>query len=158
MTKKSLGLVPLDDGTFEHDMAVLGKFQDFSAELLRISLIGISAIGFVASKKLFPDEKGPAAINLPAETKFFLTLSLVLLGVAVASSLLHRYSSTDSMSWHLQAMRRYCRNDVDDLERAKRESNHRYRQFIMSKVSLGIAATSLGLAAISLAIAAWIMF
>jgi len=157
MTKKSLGLVPLDDGTFEHDLAVLAKFQEFSAELLRIALIGISAIGFVASKSIFPDDKGQVTNHIPSSAKFFLTASLILLGLSVACSLVHRYSSTDSMSWHLQAMRRFNRNESEDHDRASQESGKRYRQFKMSKTSLAVSAFSLGLAAICLAISAWIM-
>lgn len=157
MTKKSLGLVPLDERTFEHDMAVLAKFQDFSAELLRIALIGISAIGFVAAKSIFPDEKGQVYNHIPTSAKIFLTMSLILLGLSVACSLVHRYSSTDSISWHLQAMRRYSRNEPTDEEQAKKESEKRLMQFKRSKFALAVAATSLGLAAICLAISAWIM-
>ena len=35
--EKSLGIVPLQPGTVEHDFAMLTKFQDYSAELLRLA-------------------------------------------------------------------------------------------------------------------------
>jgi hypothetical protein len=46
---KSLGVLPLPAGTVEHDFAMLTKFQDYSAELLRLALLGITAIGIAVS-------------------------------------------------------------------------------------------------------------
>jgi hypothetical protein len=152
--EKSLGLVSLPERTIEHDLAMLERFQDFSAELLRLALLGISAIGFGASKLLFPDQNGADQIVLE-NVKVFLAVSLIGFCIAVASSLFHRYASADSMSWHIQAMRRYIRGNIDDVQKADSEAVQRYRRFIMSKIAIASASISLGIGALSLAIAVW---
>jgi hypothetical protein len=105
---KSLGLVPIPEHTIEHDFAMLTKFQEFSAELLRLALLGISAIALAVSKWLFSksDEMTLAAAHL-AVARPWLILALVAFSIAAFAALYHRYASADSMSWHLQAMRRF---------------------------------------------------
>jgi hypothetical protein len=150
--KKSLGLVPLDQQTVEHDFTMLERYQGFSAELLRLALLGISAIGFGVSKVVFPDKSG---LSIPEGTKIFLALALLAFCVAAASSLLHRYASADSMSWHLQAMRRYAKGDAGEIARADAEARQRFKKFKMSKAALAAASLSLGIGAASLALAVW---
>ena len=50
---QSLGLVPIPENTFEHDMAISNKYQAFASEVLRLSLLGIAAIGFLLTNTLF---------------------------------------------------------------------------------------------------------
>jgi hypothetical protein len=57
---KSLGLVPADDRTMEHDFAMLAKFQKFSAEPLWLAPIGFSAVAF-ATAMIFATASGPSA-------------------------------------------------------------------------------------------------
>lgn len=149
---KSLGLVALKEHTIEHDFKMLEKYQEYSAELLRLALIGISAIGFGASKLLFPDSEGNVA-TVSGYCKAFLAIALIALVVAAACALLHRYASADSMSWHMQAMRRYLTEEPAHVAKADAESRHRYRQFKVSRWSLIGASTGLGLGTIALAIA-----
>ena len=61
--KQSLGLVEIPDNTYEHDMAVSNKYQKFSAEVLRLSLLGIAAIGFLLTNTLFKSSSKPDQIS-----------------------------------------------------------------------------------------------
>ncbi len=149
--KNSLGLVPLDEQTVEHDFAILERFQDFSAELLRLALLGISAIGFAVSKMLFPDKEG-GALHISDNAKVLLAISLIFFGLATGSALLHRYAAADSMSWHLQAMRRYARGNKEDLVKAEGETARRLNCFRTSKEAIIVASASLGLGALTLAV------
>jgi len=152
---KSLGLVKLDDHTVEHDFTMLARFQEFSAELLRLALLGISAIGFVASKLLFPGKDSPPP-TISGGAKMFLAVALFMFCVATAGSLLHRYVSADSMSWHIQAMRRYKTGDEKQADIANREAKQRFKRFKMSQKALSTASLGLATGAIALALAAWL--
>jgi hypothetical protein len=46
-TAESLAVHPLEKGSDEADMALLEKYQDYSAELLRIALIALGVQGFI---------------------------------------------------------------------------------------------------------------
>lgn len=155
MPDKTLGTVELKSGTFEHDIAVVDRFQRFSTELLRISLIGISAIGYVIFRMPL-DEAGLGLRDSPT-AKSLVIVSLVCLGIAASSALLHRYPSTDSISWHLQSMRRYSRGAEDDLETAERDRELRHSQARAASRSLRLSVTCLAISAVSLVATAWIL-
>jgi hypothetical protein len=74
MSKRPLGLVELPDKTIDFDLILLQRYQEFSAELLRVSLIGISAIGFVVSHMLLREsakaEQTIELIKLPTVTQW----------------------------------------------------------------------------------------
>jgi len=143
---KSLGIVSLPAGTIEHDFAMLAKFQDYSAELLRLSLLGITAIGFAVSQVLLgkPSEMKPALLTLQT-SKWPLYAALGLFCLSATAALYHRYTSADSLAWHLQAMRRYMRASTEDISRAKLETNARWYRFQWSQRGLQVAAGCLAL-------------
>ena len=47
----------------EHDLAILGKFQEYSAELLRLSLIGITGLAFCISQVFLVKNGDRTALN-----------------------------------------------------------------------------------------------
>jgi hypothetical protein len=149
---KSLGLVPIPEGTFEHDVAILGKYQEYSAELLRLALLGMSAIGLVVSQAVLskPDESANA-LGMLASVKPWIIAALLSFAVAALGALWHRYCSSDSLSWHLQAMRRYARGLAKDIEKADSEAKVRLNRFIQSKWALAMTSIALGLGASALA-------
>lgn len=128
---RSLGLVEVPNNTYEHDLAVSNKYQNFSSEVLRLSLLGIAAIGFLVTNTVFknsapPHQTGPLGALLPKEFKYLITLSLAWLGMSAGCALLHSYFSADTVAWHLSVIRRELRKaDEDDVavvrERKKRK-------------------------------------
>jgi hypothetical protein len=149
MPGKSLGLIPLPERTFEHDLSLLVRFQEFSAELLRVALIGISAVGFVVSRIVFPEEKA-TRIAIDPIVKMLVIAALISLAISAAAALVHRYYVADSMSWHLQAMRRYERNTGTDVERADSEFKARLKEFKVSGRAIACSALALGMGAVLL--------
>lgn len=149
---KSLGLVPIPEGTFEHDVSLLEKYQEFSAELLRLALLGLTAIGLVVSQAVFaqPDESANTLSKLGL-VKTWIVAALLLFALAVLGALWHRYVSSDSLSWHLQAMRRYARGRPKDIERADGKAKMRLNRFRQSQWALSVTAIALGLGAAALA-------
>jgi hypothetical protein len=155
----SLGLVPLKEGTVEHDFFVLDRFIGFSTELLRLSLLGISAVAFWLSKAMFPEGDG-APIMIADAARPLVALSLVAFASSSAAALMHRYAAADSVSWHLQAMRRYERGHAsegegksEDVRVADAERARRFAQFKRSRRSLLGSAIALGIGAGALAAA-----
>lgn len=154
-SQKSLGLVTVPERTMELDLTLLERFQEFSAELLRLSLLGISALGFIVSKVLFPGDEKSSALSALTGAKGPLSFALFFFGLCAAAALVHRYYATDSMSWHLQAMRRYQRGNELDAKAADAETRVRFRRFKVARYSIMVAATSLGLGALAITVTIW---
>ena len=149
MSDKSLGLVPIPEHTIEHDLTLLERFQEFSAELLRVALIGISAIGFVVARMVLP-EKDVDPLIIPPLPKWLLIGALLALGFSAAAALAHRFYAVDRMSWHLQAMRRYERNSGTDTKTANEEFKTRHQKFKNASRAIAWSATALAVGTILL--------
>lgn len=100
LTKQPLSQIQVPDRTFSEDLQLSDRYQNFSAELLRLSLLGIAAIGFLVANILFKDSSQSLKLADIATGQFkgFLSVSLVSLGLPDAGTLLHRYFSTDSLA------------------------------------------------------------
>lgn len=144
----------MPERTVEHDLAIQERYQEFSAELLRISLLGLGAIGFALSQTLFPGET-ESRVELGAMLMAIVGIALLSFGISAAAALIHRYSSVDSVSWHIQSLRRGLRNDdaEGDARAAEDDRAKRYQQFGTSRIALRVSATALGVASCALAIA-----
>lgn len=153
--RKTLGLIEIPERTLEHDMALLERYNEFSAELLRLGLLGITALGFAASKALLPGDDRARAETLLESVRYETGIALIAFGCCVAAALAHRYFATDSMSWHLQAMRRYLRGEDKDIVVADAEFRSRYRRFKWSEYAIRVASMSLGAGAVAMAFAIW---
>jgi len=153
--KIALGHYPLPGNTFEHDLSVSDRYQSFSAELLRLALLGITAIGFIITNILFrttspADSPVQPAKALSPEFKSFVALSLAFLGASALCALLHRYYGADSIAYHLESLRRDIRQAPKDDELAKKERAGRRQRFRFSGWLLISSAIFLWLGAVSL--------
>jgi hypothetical protein len=158
----SLGLVKIPDNTFEHDMAVSSKYQTFSSEVLRLSLLGIAAIGFLLTNTLFKEtsssnQTNQSSVVLPAEFRYLVSLSLICLGVSVGFALLHNFFSADTLAWHLSIIRRELRKAEGDDAAADKERERRrkyltreFRFKVASGVFLWLGAVVLAVSFITL--------
>lgn len=155
MRKKPLGIIPVPESTVEHDFEIQSKYQDFTAEILRLSLLGISAVGYVALKYLFPEKD--CGTGIPAAARFPFMLALGSLGLAAIASLMHRYVSVDSLSCHLQSVRKELRAEEGDAQSADVDREKRYLRFLISRYSVITAAATLGVGACALAYAFYIL-
>lgn len=142
---RQLGHCSLPERTIEHDFAVQDRYQAFSAELLRISLLGLGVIGIGASKVIFPE--ATTSFDLTDPIRLGVIAALAGFAVSAGAALVHRYASVDSLSWHIQSMRRDIRDATGDAERAETERRLRYKQFVRARNALRASATSLGFAA-----------
>lgn len=152
--KYSLGLTDIPGGSFEHDLSISDRYQSFSAEILRLSLLGIAGIGFLLANLFVKDSNNPSykAFVSSIDIKWYLSASLICLGGAVGFALLHRYFSTDSIACHLRYIR-FEKNGLRDHELAVKEEKSRNWGFSLSYWFLWCAALFLGAGAIFLAVA-----
>ena len=154
INKYSLGLTDIPEGSFKHDLSISDRYQSFSAEILRLSLLGIAGIGFLLANLFVKDPNNPGykAFVSSFNIKWYLSASLVCLGGAVGFALLHRYFSTDSIACQLRYIR-FDKNGLREDESAKREEKCRDLGFSLSYWLLWGAALLLGTGAIFLAVA-----
>lgn len=150
----SLGLIDTPENTFSNDLQVSDRYQTFSAEMLRIALLGIAGIGFLVVNILLKDSAKSRDLVAGDNRSFmlFMSISLVCLGVSAAFSLVHRYLSTDSLACHLRSLRLEKRDGQGDCEHVAYERKKRKRLFWWSARILLIAGALLWLGAISLAL------
>lgn len=111
----SLGRVEVSDKTFPNDVVISDRYQTFSAELLRLSLLGITGIGFLVVN-IFLKCESRQIVN---DGSFigFLSASLFFLGLSAAGALFHRWASTDSIAEQLSLIRLEIRNAHGDAKR-----------------------------------------
>jgi hypothetical protein len=130
---------PVAKEEYEADVCLLDRYQNFSAELLRLALVGLGAIGFMMHEMAdqFLRSSGARAGAIVA---------LVSLGLAAGGALGHRYVSTDGVYYHLRALRR---SDNPASVEASRLS--RNRAYDRSARLLALSATCLLLGIASLA-------
>ncbi len=85
----------------EAGVALLERYQGFSAELLRLSLLGIALLGFFIDKVVSQE-------HFTENSKFwmlvFLGIAAALFACAAASALAHRYYATDGIFFRLEKL------------------------------------------------------
>src|SRR5690242_15344849 len=94
----------VEDKYYKPDLEISDRFQSYSAELLRVSLAGVAAVGFFYDKlNQFLNFTQQFWGNFTV--KGMLILSLISLATSSALALVHRYLSSDSMAYHLTFIR-----------------------------------------------------
>ena len=102
-TKLSLGNIAAP-ASFKDDLGVLDRYQAFSAEILRIALLGLSGLGALIFK-MFSDKDLPMGQLQAPFVRIGILSAATAFGVAATAALLHRYCSSDSMSCQLELLR-----------------------------------------------------
>lgn len=140
--------IPADG--LKHDWELLDRYQSFSAELLRISLLGIAGVGFLVTLFTGTDTTLKVDVTGPGTVRHLL-MTLVGLGVSAGSALGHRYVSSDSMAFHISLLRMRLRGaSPDEIGAEKRSRDRRFKWsawlLLLSALALGIGTASLALA------------
>lgn len=117
---------------YNPDLDILDRYINFSSELLRLSLLGISGFG-----ALVLYSKGSNNNNLlTAHVSSTLFTAVVFFAISAALALSHRFIATDSMSYHIAYIRK-----KDPAEKAGRD-----KRFHISKWLLITAEFAFGIA------------
>jgi hypothetical protein len=138
----------------KHDWAMLDRYQAFSTELLRVSLTGIGAVGFLVTALAGKDSLLKIS-GVPPASRWGMGITLFALGLSAASALGHRYVSSDSMACHISLLRMEMRHrSKEEIEIEKESRNRRFKQsgalLFLSSCLLGLGAVALTLSFITL--------
>src|SRR3954469_760119 len=146
VSSNSLGLTQVPERTFQHDLDVSERYQNFSSELLRLALLGLAGIGYLLVSLDPPtDKKASIILAHLKEIDSYLYVALFCFGACAAFSLAHRYFSADGLSYHLEYLRLSLRGAPEDSSRAKDERKSRNRRLKLGGFLLFAAALSIGL-------------
>jgi len=142
----------LDEDNVNAEMMLLDKYQSFSAEIIRLSLLGIAVFGFlykeVLAELIKVMEKKKPELSLDY-VKYYAICSIVLFGLATILALIYRYLSTDSMRFYLDGLR-YHKSNCPEKSREKLNKRKRKLTFcVTSKIGF---AVSFGGAVVTLSI------
>lgn len=164
MSLLSLRKVEVPDIRYRADMELHDRFQEFSAELLKLSLAGIAAVGFFLTAINTDNGIFTGVIHSKLFLGFIVS-SVVMFLVSVGAALGHRFLASDGMFHHLRAIKYIIvRENIDqhvDLlgkpesktsldEYAKNEEHLRNMKFLWSERFLRTSGVTLVLGAISL--------
>lgn len=91
----------ITDSHYKPDLELLDRYTHFSSELLRISLLGLTAIAALLVLKINKD----STLILQEAAKSWALAAIIAWCLSSACSLLHRYFAADSMAWHIAYLR-----------------------------------------------------
>jgi hypothetical protein len=130
---------------FEQDVLINDRQQAFAAELLRLALLGIGGVGYVASKAL--PNGTQAVLHIGIEAKWLVLLAAVSFGLSSASALGLRYFSSDLIASQLRIARLRVRKTTGDTRQAEREEARRNRRLKLMRPLLLFSSSALSLGA-----------
>ena len=139
---KPLGSLTGFKEAFEQDMRLLDGYVNYSAELLRMSLLAITGIATLC-----------VTLHAQLKTSFHdlvwsFSPALCALVIASACALAHRFMATDSMAFHLASLRLHARAfgdapDPGDAKEAKKQESGRKWRLLASERLLWSSAAAL---------------
>jgi hypothetical protein len=131
----------LYENCLKAEQALVEKYQAFSAELLRLSLLGIGVTGVVLEKlpKVFP-----------YDSRKFIALSIMCFGISSCAAIAHRYLSSETLRFFVWGMRW---KSAGDLYKSNRCLRQRDKVVVVCVWAKGLSAATLAAGAVSLAIA-----
>lgn len=126
---------PINEQRYRPDLELLDRYQGYSSEVARLSLLGMAALGFFA-------------VQLPSEQRdpiagVCLGVAALLFALATACALSHRYHSTDGFYYHLKAAR-FAEQEPPKTDQALKAAEKRNSIYGHSGKWLGAAVSLFG--------------
>jgi len=136
--------IGLPEERYRVDMILFDQGQHLSAELLKLALAGIAAVGVFLSFLL----KTPAAVGL-TDDWFRLLFMLAVIGfaISIAVALLQRFYAGGAMFHHIKAMKLASQNDAGLHKDIEENLAVRLSQFMRASTLLKASAFFLSLGA-----------
>lgn len=101
---------PLSETDYKPDFEIADKYISFSSELLRLSLLAISALGAFIMLSL---KNGESHFSLNTTDKYLLFITLIAFALASGAALAHRFWASDSLSYHVAYLRKKTQEEKD---------------------------------------------
>jgi hypothetical protein len=151
----------LDEKKYQSELALLDRYHAFSAELLRIALIGIAAFGFLL-KETFMRIDWAQANCLLIFSKIFAAVSVGMFGLSAAFALAQRYYSTEAARFffytlRLHTVKPYTSDSEQDtwLKKRRRSLNRSVWVKACAAITLGLASLALAATFVILVLVQW---
>ncbi|MBE8726847.1 hypothetical protein [Flavobacterium hungaricum] len=131
---KYLSEIPIQEDNYKVDFIILEKYQNFSSEILRLSLLGLTIYGFLIANvivKISECEKLNNFLGALSIYKSLLFAGAVFLILGAFFALGHRYFSTDCMTHFIRGFRLRQR-----LKELKNQDKDEYSEIIRIKESI----------------------
>ncbi|WP_191738034.1 hypothetical protein [Chryseobacterium caseinilyticum] len=124
----------LNEELYKADVEILDRYQAFSKELTRISLICIGIMGFLLKKIIFdPPTNNICLVDNFHKLSSMLYGSLFYLIISTACSIFHLYFSSDSLT-HIISICRFTENkkyDKAEKEKSLRDFDFKFCSFLL---------------------------
>ncbi|MCC9019768.1 hypothetical protein [Flavobacterium lipolyticum] len=121
---KYLSSIPINEDNYKVDFIILERYQSFSSEILRLSLLGLTIYGFLITNVIFKItdcEKKYIFIKPFSANKLWLFLGAITLILTALLTLGHRYFSTDCMTHFIRGFR--LRQKISEIKSVKTKDN-----------------------------------
>lgn len=121
---KYLSTIPIQEDNYKVDFIILEKYQSFSSEILRLSLLGLTIYGFLITNVIFKitdSQKKYILIGPFSDNKLLLFVGAILLILTALLALGHRYFSTDCMTHFIRGFR--LRQRLNELENQEKKED-----------------------------------
>ncbi len=101
---KSLLFIPVKEDNYKADFDLANKYQGYSAELIRLSILGIAGYGFLVSAAK-NDILNEAVILTLKGYPSLIVIGIISLGLASGFGLAHRFYSSESVAYQIEILR-----------------------------------------------------
>jgi hypothetical protein len=115
--------VSLDESAYQADFKLTELYQAFSAELVRLALLGIAGYGFLISNLALKDGVRTEFFGGLQKCAPILGAGVVCLGFSTAAALAHRFFSTDCMTHQVTILRLLKRLESPNWTEEERASD-----------------------------------
>lgn len=141
----SLGEIKAE--AFDQDVGINDRQQSFSAELLRLALLGVGAVGYVAGRSLSAPGPSGDAVAIGTAAKWLVLIAAASFGLSAGSALSLRYVSSDLLALQLRIVRLRMRGAPNDPTVADTEEMRRNRRLKATRPLLIASSGCLALGA-----------
>lgn len=108
LPEKYLSEIAIPKDVYDIDLVVLDRYQGFSAELLRLALLGLAGYGFLIGNIVFKMQTKDGSLpylNAFIDSWPLLAIGALSLALAAMMALGHRYFSTDALTHQVRRLR-----------------------------------------------------
>jgi uncharacterized membrane protein len=125
----------ITDNHYKPDFEIADRYINFSSELLRLSILAITAIATL----IFFTIKSSSEYDFNPTVTNYLISTLLLFAVTAAAALFHRFYASDFLSYHISYLRT---SDEDEREKGRKCLNRATLSLIIAELAIGLAVLS----------------
>ena len=126
------------------DFSLLDRYQSFSSEVVRLSLVLLGAFGALLTLEKGAGVDMARTLGRDPTARHLCMAGLAALLLAISVALLHRYASSDAMYYVILGRRRHL---------SDQETRRKQRMFKASEYAILIAPIAFGIGVISFGVA-----